>query len=270
MSGLLATAIARPARGVRRARRPIRQATSAPRTGHRSPLHVAAAGRASFLGFPRVALELASDRPVAPPASASARFPGRRLGAGQPPDPEPHAPRQRRAPRADGPGPEDATSPCSSMRTATGSPPAAGSAWPSSQLLALDVAGARAGHAHHLRRPGVHARAARAGAAAGRRRSARSSPGPSSRRRSRSRSCTALRPAAPFTTIWPTGRVNLVYDWDVGGRTRLPNGLEVEDSNRTTFSIVEGDPLSASVRVQHGRVGRPRRVAHAPVRLTVS
>ncbi|HEY2788504.1 MAG TPA: CocE/NonD family hydrolase [Gaiellales bacterium] len=54
-----------------------------------------------------------------------------------------------------------------------------------------------------------------------------------------------------------TGRVELVYDWDVGGRTRLPNGLEVEDSNRTTFSIVEGDPLSASVRCRTaGSVGR--------------
>jgi hypothetical protein len=54
-----------------------------------------------------------------------------------------------------------------------------------------------------------------------------------------------------------TGRVDLVYDWDVGGRTRLPNGLEVEDSNRTTFSIVEGDPLSARVHCRTvGSVGR--------------
>ena len=54
-----------------------------------------------------------------------------------------------------------------------------------------------------------------------------------------------------------TGRVELVYDWDVGGRTRLPNGLEVEDSNRTTFSIVEGDPLSAAVRCRMaGQLGR--------------
>ena len=48
-----------------------------------------------------------------------------------------------------------------------------------------------------------------------------------------------------------------VYDWDVGGRTRLPNGLEVEDSNRTTFSIVEGDPLSARVECRTaGGIGR--------------
>ena len=53
------------------------------------------------------------------------------------------------------------------------------------------------------------------------------------------------------------GRAELVYDWDVGGRTRLPNGLEVEDSNRTTFSIVEGDPLSARVECRTvGSVGR--------------
>jgi hypothetical protein len=54
-----------------------------------------------------------------------------------------------------------------------------------------------------------------------------------------------------------TGRTELVYDWDVGGRTRLPNGLEVEDANRTTFSIVEGDPLSARVECRTaGSVGR--------------
>jgi uncharacterized protein len=54
-----------------------------------------------------------------------------------------------------------------------------------------------------------------------------------------------------------TGRVDLVYDWDVGGRTRLPNGLEISDQNRTTFSIVEGDPLSARVHCRtDGSVGR--------------
>ena len=45
-----------------------------------------------------------------------------------------------------------------------------------------------------------------------------------------------------------TGRQRLVYDWDVGGVTRLPNGLEYGDTNHTTFEIVEGDPLSAEVR----------------------
>jgi hypothetical protein len=54
-----------------------------------------------------------------------------------------------------------------------------------------------------------------------------------------------------------TGRVDLAYDWDVGGRTRLPNGLEVEDSNRTTFSIIEADPLSAQVHCRTvGSIGR--------------
>ena len=54
-----------------------------------------------------------------------------------------------------------------------------------------------------------------------------------------------------------SGRVELVYDWDVGGRTRLPNGLEVSDSNRTTFSIIEGEPLSARVECRtDGSVGR--------------
>ena len=48
-----------------------------------------------------------------------------------------------------------------------------------------------------------------------------------------------------------TGRTDLVYEWDVGGRYRLPSkGLEFEDRILTVFSIVDGDPLSASVRVE--------------------
>jgi uncharacterized protein len=54
-----------------------------------------------------------------------------------------------------------------------------------------------------------------------------------------------------------TGRVDLTFDWDVGGRWLLPNGLEVSDVNTTTYSIVEGDPLSAQVRCRTvGSVGR--------------
>jgi uncharacterized protein len=53
------------------------------------------------------------------------------------------------------------------------------------------------------------------------------------------------------------GRVDLTFNWDVGGLVRFPNGLEVEDTNQTTFSIVEGDPLSAEVRcLMGGRYGR--------------
>jgi hypothetical protein len=51
-----------------------------------------------------------------------------------------------------------------------------------------------------------------------------------------------------LTSDIATGRVDLTFDWDVGGRWRLPNGLEISDANTTTFSIVEGDPLSACVR----------------------
>jgi len=55
-----------------------------------------------------------------------------------------------------------------------------------------------------------------------------------------------------------TGRSQLVYDWDVGGRFRLPsNGLEFEDRIRAVYSIVEGDPLSACVRCEaDGAFGR--------------
>jgi uncharacterized protein len=54
-----------------------------------------------------------------------------------------------------------------------------------------------------------------------------------------------------------SGRSELVFDWDCGGRTLLPNGIEYEDTSLARYSIVEGDPLSASVRVEntcgHGR-----------------
>ena len=60
-----------------------------------------------------------------------------------------------------------------------------------------------------------------------------------------------LKPGAAGRSIrhdLSTGRVELVYDWDVGGLWRMPsNGLEFEDVNTTTFSISEGDPLSARV-----------------------
>jgi hypothetical protein len=54
-----------------------------------------------------------------------------------------------------------------------------------------------------------------------------------------------------------SGRSELVFDWDCGGRTLLPNGIEYEDTSIARYSIVEGDPLSACVRVEntcgHGR-----------------
>jgi len=69
-----------------------------------------------------------------------------------------------------------------------------------------------------------------------------------------------LRPAPAGRTVTEdlsTGRVELAYDWEVGGLVRLPNGLEVSDRNQTFFSIVEGDPLSARVRCETaGALGR--------------
>jgi uncharacterized protein len=62
-----------------------------------------------------------------------------------------------------------------------------------------------------------------------------------------------LRPGPAGRTLThdlSTGRVELHYDWEVGGLVRLPNGLEVEDRNVTIFSIAEGDPLSARVRCE--------------------
>jgi putative CocE/NonD family hydrolase len=48
-----------------------------------------------------------------------------------------------------------------------------------------------------------------------------------------------------------SGRTELVFDWDCGGRTRFANGLEYEDTSVATYSIVDDDPLSAHVRVSN-------------------
>ena len=60
-----------------------------------------------------------------------------------------------------------------------------------------------------------------------------------------------------------TGAHELAFDWDVGGHRRLvADATEMDDTNVTSYRIVEGDPLSASVRVRC--VGaRPRRLARA-------
>jgi uncharacterized protein len=45
-----------------------------------------------------------------------------------------------------------------------------------------------------------------------------------------------------------TGAHELAFVWDVGGSRRLvADGIEMDDANVTTYRIVEGDPLSASV-----------------------
>jgi hypothetical protein len=46
-----------------------------------------------------------------------------------------------------------------------------------------------------------------------------------------------------------TGLLEQEFDWDLGGTVRLvPIDLVSHDESRTVYSIVEGDPLSASVR----------------------
>jgi putative CocE/NonD family hydrolase len=46
-----------------------------------------------------------------------------------------------------------------------------------------------------------------------------------------------------------TGLVEKVFDWDLGGSTRLVDAdLETSDASHCVYSIVEGDPLSAAVQ----------------------
>jgi predicted acyl esterase len=48
-----------------------------------------------------------------------------------------------------------------------------------------------------------------------------------------------------------TAAHELRFAWDVGGHRRLvDSGVEMDDTHVTTYRIVDGDPLSASVRVQ--------------------
>jgi uncharacterized protein len=55
-----------------------------------------------------------------------------------------------------------------------------------------------------------------------------------------------------------TGLVEQVFDWDLGGSVRFVDiDLESSDTSHTVYSIVEGDPLSASVRF-HARSGMGR------------
>jgi len=45
-----------------------------------------------------------------------------------------------------------------------------------------------------------------------------------------------------------TGLVEQIFDWDLGGASRLVAiELDTSDSSHTVYSIVEGDPLSAAV-----------------------
>ena len=45
-----------------------------------------------------------------------------------------------------------------------------------------------------------------------------------------------------------TGRVEKVFDWDLGGSLRLVDiDLETSDTSHCVYSIDEGDPLSAKV-----------------------
>ena len=50
-----------------------------------------------------------------------------------------------------------------------------------------------------------------------------------------------------LTRDFTSGRTELVFDWDQGGRYRLPCGIVTGYWAITTYSIVPGDPLSAEV-----------------------
>ena len=120
----------------------------------------------------------------------------------------------------------------------------------STVVLAVGVAVAGAG-----RRSRSHGRQP-AGAARRARRATRRRAAPTSARRSgpsRWRSGDVA-PGPTSRTLdrdLATGAHELRFEWDVGGHRRLVDGgPEIDDTNVTTYRIVDGDPLSASVRVR--------------------
>ena len=61
-----------------------------------------------------------------------------------------------------------------------------------------------------------------------------------------------------------TGAHEIDFEWDVGGRRRLVEArTEMDDTNLTTYRIVDGDPLSAEVEVRCSSTLAPRRLARA-------
>ncbi len=58
-----------------------------------------------------------------------------------------------------------------------------------------------------------------------------------------------------------TGRFELTFVQDYGGRRRLPSGIEFfETTGADVFAIVAGDPLSASTRSDRSTIVAPRRL----------
>ncbi len=64
-----------------------------------------------------------------------------------------------------------------------------------------------------------------------------------------------------------SGRSELSFDWDMGGVALLSNGLLYQDTSMARYSVVEGDPLSAEVRVENTSVGG-RQDARIDIRAT--
>jgi putative CocE/NonD family hydrolase len=59
-----------------------------------------------------------------------------------------------------------------------------------------------------------------------------------------------------LSTDLVTEESSVVFDWDVGGRSRLADGLEMDGRNITTYRIREADPLSATVVTEQSAVLR--------------
>ena len=115
-------------------------------------------------------------------------------------------------------------------------------AWPSPEPVTLTLRHGGDGRAGAARAPAAAPRTIGCGRSTSRR----------SRSPSPRRCCTAARAASGGSSATSrAGARELIFDWDCGGRTRYPNGIEYEDTSVATYSIVEGDPLSARVRVEN-------------------
>jgi hypothetical protein len=61
--------------------------------------------------------------------------------------------------------------------------------------------------------------------------------------------------ARRITRDLASGTAELLFDWDCGGLSRLPNGVLYEDTSVATYRIAEDDPLSATVSVENTSTG---------------
>ena len=255
-----------PAPGAPTAARATGPATSAPRTGARSTLHLGAARRARRdprLPRGRRSGSRSTARARSSPCACATSPPtARRCSSRAACSTSPTATATRDAEPLE-PGHALRRHGPRSTRSPSACPPATACASRSRPRTGRGRGRRRAGHAHAARAAALDAarrappRAERAAPTSGR---------PSGPRRWRSRRSSPAARTRTHDHDPATGAHELRFEWDVGGHRRLvDSGIEMDDTNVTTYRIVDGDPLSA----ERARAAAARRSARGDWRTRV-